>query len=296
MHRHAITRRSVLAATALACAAPVRAQTPQRVAAIDWAMLETALALGVTPVAATELVQFRRQVIEPEAPAGITDLGLRGMPSFELLRMTAPDLILISNFYENLRPVYERIAPVFSATIFAQGEPPYPLAERATTALGERLGLAGQAEAVIDDARRRIGAIRDSLATVERRPVFVVSLGDARHLRAFGSDSLFGNVLDRLGFDNAWEGASSYSAAAPVGMEALARVPDARLVVVEPTPPEVSRVLATSALWRALPMVRAGRVAFMEPVNHFGALPSACRFARLFAAVLLRGDGSVSDG
>lgn len=297
MRRHAMTRRSVLAASALALAASARAQTPpQRIAVIDWAMLETALALGVAPVAATELVQFRRQVIEPEVPASVTDLGLRGTLNFELMRIVAPDLILISNFYENLRPVYERIAPVFSAAVFVHGAQPYPLAERATAALGERLGRGAQADAVIADVRHEIDAIRDSLAATERRPVFVVSLGDARHLRAFGSDSLFGNVLDRLGFANAWEGGSSYSAAAPVGIEALARVPDARLVVVEPTPPEVRRVLATSALWRALPMVRAGRVAFMDPVNHFGALPSASRFARLFAAILRRGDGSISDG
>lgn len=268
---------------------------PGRIAVIDWAMLETALALGVTPVAATELVQFRKQGLEPAVPAATADLGLRGAPNFELLRILHPDLILISNFYEHMQPVYTRIAPVFSASVFRQGEPPYPHAERATAALGDHLGLAREAEAAIEDTRRALETIGERLAHVERRPIFVVSLGDARHFRAFGDDSLFGNVLDMLGFSNAWGGASSYSATAPVGIEALARVPEARLFVMEPTPPDVRRVLATSALWRSLPMVRENRVAFMEPVNHFGALPSARRFARLLAGLLLD-TGSAPDG
>lgn len=290
MHRGAITRRAALAMTGAMLAGPAAADTGKpRIAAIDWAMLETARTLGIVPVAASELIQFRKYAVEPFVPESVSDIGLRGAPNFELLRMLHPDLILISNFYDDRRPVYERIAPVFSATIFRPGQPPYPHAEQAMAALGERLGMAGEAARVIGDSRREIAARRERLAGVERRPVFVINLGDARHFRAFGSDSLFGNVLAMLGFPNAWDGPSSYSAAAPVGIEALARVPQARVIVVEPTPPEVRRVLSTSAVWQALPMVRAGRVAYMEPVNHFGGLPSARRFARLFAALLESG-------
>ncbi|RUV29157.1 iron-siderophore ABC transporter substrate-binding protein, partial [Mesorhizobium sp. M7A.F.Ca.MR.148.00.0.0] len=38
--------------------------------------------------------------------------------------------------------------------------------------------------------------------------------------------------------------------------------------------------------WNALPAVRQNRVAVLEPVNHFGCLPSARRFARLATAAL----------
>ena len=69
-----------------------------------------------------------------------------------------------------------------------------------------------------------------------------------------------------------------------MGIEALARVPEASLAIVAPTPPEAARDLAASAIWNALPMVRAGRVAFLPPVDHFGALPAALRFARALAA------------
>lgn len=257
-----------------------------RVAAIDWAMLETALALGVVPVAATELRQYRAIAVEPAVPPGVADLGLRGLPNYEQLRAVAPDLILISGFYETMRAQLERIAPVFSATIYVPGEPPYARAEAAALALGERLGRLPQARELAATAAAEIERLRGRLRAEAARPVFVASIGDARHFRAFGADSMFGDVLSRLGFTNAWQAETRYSAAAPVGIEALATVPDAALVVVEPVPPDARRTLAASALWRALPMVREGRVSVLPPVDPFGGLPAAQRFARLFAACL----------
>ncbi|PWC38957.1 amino acid ABC transporter substrate-binding protein [Azospirillum sp. TSO22-1] len=256
----------------------------RRVAAIDWAALETALLLGIDPVAATELRQFREIALEPEIPAGVADVGLRGTPNYEALRLAAPDLILSSNFYERQRGTLERIAPVLPLTVYEPGVPPYARAVEAAAALGRALGR--DAQAAVSRADAAIAGFRDALGGVPRRPVFVVSVGDARHVRAFGADSMFGDVLGRLGFANAWTAATSYSAAAPLGIEALARVPDAAVLVVGPMPAEARRELADSALWRALPMVRAGRVAHLAPVNHFGGLPAAVRFARLTATAL----------
>ncbi|WP_431862522.1 ABC transporter substrate-binding protein [Azospirillum sp.] len=280
-----LTRRRALGLAAGLLLAPtvVRATEP-RVAAIDWAALETALLLGIVPVAATELRQFREIALEPEIPAGVADVGLRGTPNYEALRLAAPDLILSSNFYERQRGTLERIAPVLSLTVYEPGVPPYARAAEAATALGRALGR--EAQAAVARADAAITGFRDALPSVPRRPVFVVSVGDARHVRAFGADSMFGDVLGRLGFANAWTAATSYSAAAPLGIEALARVPDAAVLVVGPVPAEVRRELADSALWRALPMVRAGRVAQLAPINHFGGLPAAVRFARLATAAL----------
>ena len=278
-----LSRRHFLALAAPLLAAPsARANTP-RVAAIDWGMLETALAIGVVPVAATELMQFRKIAVEPAVPENVADLGLRGTPNYELLRIVAPDLILISGFYEYQRASLERIAPVLSLPVYEAGTPPYPLAEASMLALGDRLGRAADAARYVAETAAELEARRKALKHIAARPAFVISLGDSRHFRAFGADSMFGDVLERLGIVNAWTDDTSYSAAAPVGLEALARVPDASIIVVAPLPPEVSRTLPANALWNALPAVREGRVAVLDPINHFGGLPSARRFARLLA-------------
>jgi ferric hydroxamate transport system substrate-binding protein len=278
-----LSRRHILAlAAALLAAPPARANTP-RVAVIDWGMLETALAIGVVPVAATELIQFRKIAVEPAVPENVADLGLRGTPNYELLRIVAPDLIVISGFYEYQRASLERIAPVLSLPVYEAGRPPYPLAEASMLALGDRLGRVADAARYVAETAAELEALQESLKPIATRPAFVISLGDSRHFRAFGADSMFGDVLERLGIVNAWTDDTSYSAAAPVGLEALAHVPGASIVVVAPQPPEVRRMLPANALWNALPAVREGRVAVLDPINHFGGLPSARRFARLLA-------------
>jgi ABC-type enterochelin transport system substrate-binding protein len=119
-----ISRRQALGIVAGLCLVPgiSRAQD-LRIAAIDWAMLETALVLGMPVTAATELKQFRKEAIEPSLSPDITDLGLRGSPNFELLRLMSPDLILISPFYARNQSKFEGIAPVISLPFYVKGEP-----------------------------------------------------------------------------------------------------------------------------------------------------------------------------
>jgi iron complex transport system substrate-binding protein len=286
-----LSRRRLFKLTAAAALFPAFSAhaSELRLAAIDWGVLETALAIGVVPVAATEVIQYRKLVVEPAVPEGVTDLGLRGTPNYELLRLVAPDLILISGFYEYQRAALERIAPVLSLPVYEAGKPPYALAESTMLALGERCGREAAAVAYVEASNTQIAAVRGRLAQYANRPAFIISLGDQRHFRAFGRDSMFGDVLGRMGIANAWTDDTSYSAAAPVGLEALARVPYASIVIVEPLPAEVGRSLPDNALWNALPAVREGRVAILDPINHFGGLPSARRFARLLGEAWLPG-------
>ncbi|MEF2070121.1 iron-siderophore ABC transporter substrate-binding protein [Consotaella aegiceratis] len=282
------SRRRVLAmlsGAVLATARPALA-AGRRVAVLDWALLETALALDLVPVAGPELRQFRRIAVEPDLPATIVDLGLRGSPNFELLASLAPDVIYGSNFSAWAHDLVAPIAPVRTLSIYLPGEPPYPKAEAVMRAMAEDTGIGRHAEPVIAGFARRIDERRRLLTSRAQRPVFLVSIGDPRHVRVFGDDAMFGDVLTRLGFTNAWGRQTSYSATAPVEIEALAKVPDAIICIIGPVPPDATRVLPQSALWRALPAVREGRVLTLDPIDPFGGLPAAQRFARLFAAAL----------
>lgn len=278
-----LTRRGFLLGSIAATVLASPARAAGGVAVIDWGLFETCLALGITPAAATELLQFRQIAVEPAVPESVADIGLRGTPNIELLRLVSPELILISGFYEYQRPVLERIAPVLALPIYEAGKPPYPLAEFSTLAIGERLGRTKEAVAYVAAATKELSELKAKMVPMAGRPMFVISLGDSRHFRAFGADSMFGDVLGRLGLANAWTDATSYSAAAPVGIEALAGVADAAIAIVGPVPPEVARTLSENAIWNALPAVREKRVAVLDPINHFGALPSALRFGRLLA-------------
>lgn len=277
-------RRAVLlAAAGLLAAGPARARSAPRLAAIDWAMLESAIALGHMPVAACELIRYRQDTDTPRIPAGVTDLGLRGAPNYELLQLMRPDLILSSAFYSAHEARLGRIAPVLSLAFYLPGEPPLPRALAALDALGAALDAPGAALRARAETEARLDALAARLAPFRDRPVALINIGDARHMRAFGHDSMFGNVLDRLGLQNAWTDRTAFSLRAPLPLERLAGMPDARLVIVGAVPVEARAGLDRSILWRALPPVAQGRLYRMPQVNAFGGTPSALHFAALLA-------------
>lgn len=284
-----ISRRALLAAGAsLAWPGGAGAAVPSRPATLDWSILETLLALGHPPVAAAELVEYRNVAVEPPVPAGVADLGLRGLPNLETLLFARPDIIFNSNFYESLEPRLSLIAPVETFTLFEPGRSPYEPVVEMTRAIAARLGAPQTAQALIAGTEAELATLRGRLAGVTDRPVLSINFGDPRHFRTFGFDNLLGQTLPRLGLANAWTEVTGYTATAPVAIETLASYGEAWIAVIAPTPPDVAAVLARSAFWRALPAVKAGRVIWLEPVDPFGALPSMVRFGRLLTEALIR--------
>ncbi|WP_026155539.1 ABC transporter substrate-binding protein [Paracoccus sp. N5] len=283
-------RRAFLCSVAaLAAAGPAFAQQSLRLAAIDWAMMETAVALGHMPVAACELVRYRQDTTEPRIPASVTDLGLRGAPNYELLQLMRPDLILSSTFYPAHEAQLSRIAPVLSLPFYIPGEPPLPKALAALADLAARIGDAPAGRTAQMEAEARLDVLAARLAGFRDRPVALIDIGDARHLRAFGYDSMFGNVLERLGLGNAWTERTAFSFRAPLPLERLAAMPEARLVIVGEIPVEARTGLRRSILWQALPPVAQGRLYRIPAVNAFGGTPSALHFAELLAQAFQTG-------
>ena len=126
------SRRQFLAGAAALLSAPARLRAAEglRVATLDWALLETLLAIGANVVAATELRQFREVAVTPDVPATTADLGLRGTPNFEVLRFVRPDMIFNSNFYAWADQRMRGVAPVESHAIYKPGESPFRLPNR----------------------------------------------------------------------------------------------------------------------------------------------------------------------
>lgn len=278
-------RRTFLCGAFASLALPARAETP-RLAAIDWAMLETALALGMAPVAACELIRFRADSVWPEVPSETVDLGLRGSPNYELLQLARPDLILTSPWYAPIEPRLSQIAPILRQTIYTPGEAPWPKAVAALHTLAARIGQSPRASDVEAAAESEIATLAQRLVPMRNRPCHVIQIGDARHFRAFGSDSMFGNMLTRLGLENAWTRGTEFAFAAPLPLERLAERPDSRIIAVSGIPPVAQAGLRRSVLWNTLPAVADGRVTLLPGINPFGGIPAGLRFARLLVGAL----------
>ncbi|MGY2051371.1 ABC transporter substrate-binding protein [Methylobacterium sp. JK268] len=278
-------RRRVLAGLG-ACAIPplpAAAAGPSRVASLDYGLAQTLIALGRPPVGLSAVGGWSTWVVEPPLPAGIVDLGTARETNFELLQQLKPDLIVSTPYLERLRPLLARVAPVESFAIHATDSPPWPHLVAATRRLGDLFGAADRAEAFLAEIDGALAASAPRVAPWRDRPVLLVSFQDARNVWVFGRNSFYDDVLRRLGLANGWAGRTNPWGFAAVGMEALARVRDARLICFDPVPPEALRLIADSAIWRATGFSAPGRLVRLPPVFAFGTLPSAARFARLLA-------------
>lgn len=272
---------------------PAQASGPAlRLAAIDWAMAETAMLLGHAPVAVAELpglIAATEGIALPGlagVTAGVVDLGLRGSPNLEGLSLVAPDLILSSGYYRYFEPQLSRVAPVFSRDLFVPGEPPLPKVLALIGDLSAHIGMPHAGQTAAAHAAERFAQIARRVRPHAGRPFLLMEIGDSRHIRAYGDDSLPVGVLETIGLTSAWRGGTRFSFAPPVPMEELVAYPDAHFVITSQVPVQVAQGLGRSALWNALPAVRAGRVTILPEINGFSGALSALRFGGFLADAL----------
>jgi len=285
--------RAIVLLALLCLTAP--AQAAGRVVALDWALAETLLGLGITPLGVAEPDGYRRWTSEPALPATVTDVGLRIEPNLELLQALAPQLILISPGFQSgvNRPFLERIAPVRLIAIYTAEGHPYDRARSETMVLAATLGREAAGRALLDrtEAAITMAAQRLVACAATVRPLYLVAFVDDRHVRVFGRGGMYQDVLDRLGLRNAWTGPATAWGFVTVGIEELAGVAEAALLHFEPASGAVAPRLGDSPLWRGLDFVRGNRVQALPAVWAFGGLPSAARFATLLADRLARDCG-----
>ncbi|WP_319519860.1 ABC transporter substrate-binding protein [uncultured Martelella sp.] len=284
--KHALTRRQFVAASLPALFmgnAAFASQQGPRLAVLDWAWAETVLALGAAPYAVAEAPLYNERVVSPALPATTIDLGLRSWPNMELLKSLHPGLIITQAGYGVPESRLEAIAPTMALPLFTTDRTPLALAESGMSAIAERLDRKAEGDACIARFDAALSKMRDTLEGDDGRPVLIVKFAGERMLDIYGRGSLFDDVLQRLGLENAWQETGNRWGFSTAGLDAVARHRDARLVIIEPGPPPS---LAQSRLWNTIPSVSAGRVFTIPPTWVFGGLPSALRFGRILTEAL----------
>jgi iron complex transport system substrate-binding protein len=281
-----LNRRDFLALLTLPALMPRKAAAGMRVAVLDWALMETMLAVGATPLAVVAADDWNREGLGARLPAGVADLGLSPEINFELLASLQPELIVMSPFVAQLKPVLQRIAPVWEVSVFEAAGRPLAHQFELTRRIGDRLGRGRETDAYLAMATQRFAEYRERLGARKIGPVLLVNFVDARHVRVYGGNGLYQNVLEMLGLVNAWKGQTNYWGYATVGVEQLATKEDLHLIAFEPVPPDARPTLQRSPLWAELPFIRAGHFVTLPSVLMFGALPSALRLAELLDGYL----------
>ncbi|MDU0340482.1 ABC transporter substrate-binding protein [Bosea rubneri] len=280
------TRRALLGSLGGFCLAPGAVAQPAsrsvRVAAIDWAAAESLLALGIEPVAVANTGLYRQWSTEPALPPTVADLGMPEEPNLERLLELRPDLILVSGWQVALRQTLARIAPVQIFSVFESNRTPLSNALAKMRALAREFGVEEVGAAFESRLEHGFEQSRKRLQATRRPAVLLaVLLTDGMRITIYGKGSLLGDVLDRLGLENAWTGAMPVFGRITIGIERLLELPDFWLLYMDQghrTQVALQRLRANS-IWRALPAVAAARVRPIAAVWPFAGAPTALRFA-----------------
>lgn len=280
-----VTRRRLLTAMALSpllWQQTLRAETidARRIVALEWLPIELMMALGVVPMAAAELFNYRDWVGEPQLPASVIDVGLRTEPNLELLTQLQPSLILYSSGYGPSPEVLSRIAPSQGFAFNSGDGKPLSSARRSLMQLAQRIDKVPQAQAHLAMFDRFMADMRVRLAPYAARPLLLMSLIDNRHAIVFGQGSLFLEALLQLGLQSAWQGETNFWGSAIIGIERLAAVHNAEAICFSHGDDALMAQIGATELWQSLPFVRQQRFRRVPTVWFYGATLSVMEFCR----------------
>ncbi|MGF6768193.1 ABC-type Fe3+-hydroxamate transport system substrate-binding protein [Paraburkholderia sp. GAS199] len=293
-----------LVAPLVATAAPslqTKPRIPRRVVTLNWELTETLLALGRAPVGTSLPDWYTSTIVAPPLPPGVADIGLLYQPNFEVLLGLAPDLMIVTPGHAGVLPALQRIAPTLTLGAYMNDPQPYARLCEETRTMANAFDADARAAQLIDSTQRVLTDVRQRIAenaNQRRHPVIVADAIDDRHLRVYGSGSLFDAMLRKTDVVNAanppvsangvsarWT--TNIAGSALVSLPRLMDVPDASVLLVGPLKDDVRAALAASPLWRVLPAARERRVAVLPVIAPYGGLVSMQRFAAAVESALV---------
>lgn len=257
-----------------------------RVIALEWRPVELLLALGITPLAVADLPNYRRWVVEPALGPDVLDVGLRNEPNLELLQRLHPSLILLSKGFGPGAKRIARLGPQWVSQFSTAERGPLASISADIQSLGELLNRKKEAEHYLTSMNAQLDAAAQRLRHFQSAPLLMFSFLDSRRVMVFGKGSLFGDILDRLSLNSAWQGETNAWGSTIVGIERLAQTTGVRALCFLHGDDDPMREIAHARLWRSIPFVRQQKLHLLPAVWFFGANYSALRFCHLLEKTL----------
>ncbi|QYO70902.1 iron-siderophore ABC transporter substrate-binding protein [Vibrio cholerae] len=254
---------------------------PKKVVALDWALAETALSLGVALQGVADTKGYQEWVVEPALNPTVTNVGSRREPNIELLSELKPDVILMS---QQMAAAYEslnKIAPVVVLTLYNEQKQPLKVAESITRSLGQLFGKEQQAEQVIAQTQAKLTANGEKIraqSSVHKNLLLVRFIND-KTLRIHGQGSLASATISAMGLKNSWQDQTNIWGFTTTGLEKLAEHQQSNVMLFGPLKPQDRQVLQSSPLWQVMAFTREKAVYELPPIWTFGGLIAAQRFS-----------------
>lgn len=249
-------------------------ETPERVVALEYNLVEDLLALGIQPVGVADVDGYETWVkAEPALADNVTDVGTRQEPSLEEIAELDPDLVLGVQFRHE--PIYDDLSKIAPTLLLD----PYPGEDEEDqyTRVMDNFRTVATAVDREQTAQTRLAELNQTYEQIRERVAEANATGEpvtlaqgftqegSATLRVFTDNALAIQVLERIGLENAWDGEFQQFGFATVGLESLERVENATfLYVAQPDDDPVNGTYSDDPVWRNLTFVQEDRV---EPLG-----------------------------
>lgn len=241
---------------------------PERVVALGWGDAETALALGVQPVGASDWLAFGGDGVGPwaddlydEAP---TLVGTQE-PSYEEVAALAPDVILDTKSSGD-QDRYDRLSQIAPTIALPEGADNYlTTIEQQVTLVASALGETGKGAALLDELDADFEAAASDHPEFAGRTITVGAFSGTGY-GAYVSDNSRVRFMKKLGFlsNPTIDALPAKGFSVPISDEELSLL-DADLVVIFPIQTSPSDVV-DNPLFQNIPAVKDGRsLVFDDP-------------------------------
>jgi iron complex transport system substrate-binding protein len=169
--------------------------TPRRIATVSYFGADTALALGIKPVASTYLVRGRAPAYLCGRMDGVRDLGQRAAANLELLTRSRCDLIIAMRRYTEAHAGrLEQIAPYLALDLETFDD-----SDRSIALVGEALGKPREAARLNRRFGETLARYRDGAARIARPRRYLFIWGSGTAPWAFYDENMTCSLLNALG-------------------------------------------------------------------------------------------------
>ena len=255
--------------------------TPKKVVALDWALTETVLSLGVELQGVADAQGYQQWVVKPALNADVTDVGSRREPNLELLTELKPDVILISEHMAAAYHQLNKIAPVLVYSVYSKKKQPLESATSVTLSLGKLFNKAQRAQQVIDETNKRLSDNGEKIRAAGNsdKPLIFARFINDKTLRIHSQGSLAQATISSMGLKNDWQEQTNLWGFTTTGTERLAEHQQTNVMIFGPLTEEEHKKLTQSPLWQAMAFTRTDSVYELPTIWTFGGLIAAQRFS-----------------
>lgn len=247
----------------------------QRVVALEWAEVEMLDTLGADVVGAADPKGYATWNASAELDEGTEDVGYRAEPSIDAIMALDPDLVVLEKDGGDalIKQMDKAGVPVL-VTEGSDASRNLARMHEDFTMIAQALGKEDEAEEILTDLDERMAQTREAIAEAGNDGAAFAMAdgwmeGSNVSIRMFAEGSLFSDVAEKVGLENAWSKPGDemwgLMTTDPEGISALKKHEDLTFLYSSSDQPDVfAEGLSKNAIWTSMPFVKKDNVHKLE--------------------------------